>query len=318
MMMPDRKPTDETGESPVEFFKPNDGRTLGLMIALLAFVDVVVLMFLPAITFRGHRTTPGWIGDLIFDAAPVIWMVTVGSLIGVWVGLGNDRLAIRLGAVGVPSLALMQIRPIADGIAAIAMYFLIVALPLLVLRFAGFEFKAHAAVNLASSRQRRDFQFSIKQLLAWTIVASIAALLVRSSGMIRAASISWRDTIQVGIVDMARSLICLAAVCATLMPRTRSAAQMAVLAASIFAAIVAVVAIQMVYRVATPPFRNPRPDESGMIAFAAVCHSLLIAVTFLLFRRIGYRLWRVGADNGEKPLEKSRSAPIVSLERRDV
>jgi hypothetical protein len=290
MPLPAQNLNEGDQEPPFDLLSPADGRTLAMSITLLAFLGGLVLIAAVFATAGGHRE----LGSPLAGLACSVWMISAGSLIGVRIGLGNDPLYIRLGAVGFPCAVLMLFPSIAQGVAAIAVYFMAVALPLFILRFFGFEFKVRDADYLVECSQPLEFQFSIKQLLAWTVVASVVAMFVRFSGVIQPTNVSWPETIQAGVFDATFSASGLASVCATLMPNTKRLAAAAVLSASVFAALLGCGATMAVCSATVRPARGYRLEDFAFAGGGLACHALLISVVLLAFRGLGYRLWRRG------------------------
>jgi hypothetical protein len=130
--------------------------------------------------FSAEREPP-----IVFQAGVIGFVLSQTSLLAVWIGFGNISLPLRLMA-GIPLAGLVFI-PFLFNRATLAEFgasylaVLVMACPLLLMRIVGRRVvhftQLYDADDLRSKRM--SFQFTLRQMFAWTLSAAMVAALTR-------------------------------------------------------------------------------------------------------------------------------------------
>ena len=222
----------------------------------------------------------------IFFIPATAWVTSSLGLFAIWLGIGRGWLFLRLLVVGAVAAILVLIFGggwHAEAFADFVLFLVAAALPFGLLYIFGFHVQHIKQMQDAavSHRQLRKGQFSLQQLLGW----SVAATLVASVG--RFAQIGPREWVGFGVTTGIFSCIAVGAVCAALLPGQPATVviRLCILGGSTIGLTCATVILMS--------GRGPGgADELAYLAFGSLAHVSLMSLALLLFRRLGYRLQR--------------------------
>jgi hypothetical protein len=264
--------------------------------AIAALGDLVILGAVFADPRVVNSALIGWIC--------VAWFSGSLGLLTLWFGLGRDGLYFRLLLAALGALFLLisiwagrrnwEVVLIARSLLSLVA----AAAPFSLLRLAGFQFAYAGAPrspgNGSTNARRR--QFSLRELFAWTIVA---ALLARAASVAHLAPREWMALAGAPAVF---SLIAIGAVGVTSLP---GGGTMVAIGLEILCGIVMLAARG--FAILFLDMRRTDDDLIGLV-FASLGHVLLISFVLLLYRRLGYRLWRRGWHGHNVPTNNASAS----------
>jgi len=276
----------------IEFNERRPPISLGLALGLL----------LAAVTIAGNLVFRQYHVQM-FRAVPFSWSIINAwecggvALLAIWLALGRTPMFVRLFAVAILAaveaalMAAFCLHPrslgltfswqvVATMLVDRTLLIVAMALPLALLRLAGFAVSLQRGGRVSTDRCRRPGQFTVRQIFAWTFAAALLA------GMSRFGSLPFGSSAVPAICTAIYSLIATGMACAVLTPRGNCL---------VAAWTIGVAAVSPILGGCVAVLTLPRDVVSGLApgyAVMSLCYSLLVCGALLLYRCLGYRLCR--------------------------
>lgn len=283
------------------FFKRfTPGVILGVALAAIAVAGILAwAYFTPELEQAGTTGQLDW-AFVMLELDVACWFASF-ALLAAWLGLGPGPLFARLLAVGAISSILIFPFPegeyfgvaqrrfdaFAENVLAVAF----AAAPFGLLHLAGFRLRRDAAAQVGlenDSAVRKEAQFSIRQLLAWTASAAAIATLVR------VAHPSQQMWLFVGNDTLVYGSAAVGMACTALMPRRLCASLVGLFLSNVlFFAVwgACLLAVNYILYANIPGF-DDFLHSLWPYNLAAIFVAIFVNAVLLLYRRLGYRYTR--------------------------
>jgi hypothetical protein len=263
-----------------------DARALGAGVAFLAVLGGAVFAPLSVSTSLGPFVAG--LGMFLF----VIWIGSAVSLITIWFGLGPSRFGIRFAwAVG-PCLLGFLVPEVSEAFAVLTLGIVCASLPHFALRPAGYQCRIYSHEREFDAAPPEPSQFTLKQLLVWTVVVSCYAAIARVRGLPRFDVISWRQAKDAGAIVMMFSLISLCCACSILMPLRRSSSALQIGKAMTLGLILFWFTALLIVMENPILVFEEQPLNCAALTLGVMGHVLAVCLVLLAYRGLGYRLTR--------------------------
>lgn len=283
----------------------SSGVKLGLVIAIVALAgNEALYYFVP-------RVDPGfghWVPltNQIIYLCVLVWLTASLALASIWLGIGKWPLYVRFPV----ALAACAVAPIFErkysisgagwsfqGFVGCVLETVVCAAPFGLMYLVGYELHDPRKLRSATPNEHQAWinQFSIKQLLEWTVVAAVVLALGR------AAQFSREGWTAIGMITPSLISASIGTVCMALAPRRTWASYLCLLLSGLF--VVTTACVSKLFLVG--PFGLPFTSVERFIHFVwseclwAIGHASLLTIVFLLYRRLGYRLRRRAAFHSQ-------------------